>query len=52
MMDDRTRIMLLAMRAALIQLLGAIEDCLSMPRTLPSRAERRNARVTYPRIDP
>lgn len=51
-MDDRTRAMLLAMRAALIQLLGAIEDALNMPRTLPSRDDRRAARAVYPRIDP
>jgi len=52
-MDDRTRAMLLAMRAALIQLLGAIEDALSMPRTLPTREDRRAARsALYPRIDP
>jgi hypothetical protein len=45
--------MLLAMRAALIQLLGAIEDALSMPRTLPSRDDRRKARgIVFPRIDP
>lgn len=44
MMDDRTVYMLLAMRAALIHLLGAIEDCLGMPRSLPTRAERRNVR--------
>lgn len=51
-MDDRTRVMLLALRAALIQAIGAIEDALNMPRTLPSRSERRAARVSYPTIDP
>jgi hypothetical protein len=51
-MDDRTRVMLLAVRAALIQVLGAVEDALGLPRTLPSRADRRAARVSYPTIDP
>lgn len=51
-MDARTRDMLILLRAALIQMLGAIEDALSMPRTLPSRADRRSARVSYPTIDP
>lgn len=43
-MDDRTRLMLMALRAALIQMLGAIEDSLHMPRSLPTRHERRSAR--------
>jgi hypothetical protein len=46
-MDDRTRVMLLAVRAALIQVLGALEDALGLPRTLPSRSERRAARVLF-----
>jgi hypothetical protein len=46
-MDDRTRVMLLAVRAALIQVLGAVEDALGLPRTLPSRAERRRTRVLF-----
>lgn len=43
-MDDRTKYMLLALRSALIMALGAIEDSLSMPRSLPTRPERRSAR--------
>jgi hypothetical protein len=46
-MDDRTRVMLLAVRAALIQVLGAVEDALGLPRTLPSRSERRRTRVLF-----
>jgi hypothetical protein len=46
-MDDRTRVMLLAVRAALIHMLGALEDALGLPRTLPSRAERRRTRVLF-----
>lgn len=44
-MDDRTRQLLLTLRAALLMALGAIEDCLGMPRTLPSRKERRAERA-------
>jgi len=44
MMDDRTRNLLLTLRAALIMAIGQIEDALGMPRTLPSRSERRQAR--------
>jgi hypothetical protein len=51
-MDDRTRSLLMALRAALLMALGAVEDALGLPRTLPSRAERRAARVSYPVIDP
>lgn len=43
-MDDRTRKLLLTLRAALIMALGAIEDVLGLPRTLPSRTERRAER--------
>jgi hypothetical protein len=39
-MDDRTRHMLLTLRAALLMALGAIEDALGLPRTLPSRTAR------------
>jgi len=51
-MDDRTRALLLTLRAALLMALGAVEDALQMPRTLPSRKERREARIVYPMIDP
>lgn len=51
-MDDRTRAMLLTLRAALLMALGAIEDALGLPRTLKSRKERRESRVAYPVIDP
>jgi hypothetical protein len=52
-MDDRTRQLLLTLRAALLMALGAIEDALNMPRTLPSRKERRADRhIAYPVIDP
>ncbi len=51
-MDDRTRAMLLALRAALLMALGAVEDALGLPRTVPSRKERRAHRVSYPMIDP
>jgi hypothetical protein len=51
-MDDRTRHMLLTLRAALLMALGAIEDALGLPRTLPPRRERREARASYPTIDP
>ena len=44
MIDDRTRALLMA--------LSAVEDALGLPRTLPSRAERRAHRVSYPVIDP
>lgn len=40
-MDDRTRTLLLTLRAALLMALGAIEDVLGLPRSLPSRKERR-----------
>lgn len=46
MIDDRTRVLLLALRAALLMCLAAVEDTLGLPRTLPSRAERRAARVS------
>ena len=51
-MDDRTRQLLLTLRAALLMALGAIEDALGLPRTLPSRKERRESRISYPMIDP
>lgn len=52
-MDDRTRAMLMALRAALLMALAAVEDALGLPRTLPSRRERRAERsVNYPMIDP
>jgi hypothetical protein len=51
-MDDRTRQLLLTLRAALLMALGAIEDALGLPRTLPPRRERREARVSYPTIEP
>jgi hypothetical protein len=41
MVDDRTRIMLLAVRRALLMALAAIEDALGLPRSVPCRAERR-----------
>jgi hypothetical protein len=50
-MDDRTRHMLLTLRAALLMALGAIEDALGLPRTLPSRKERRAERTGLPIID-
>lgn len=43
-MDQGTRALLLSLRAALIMALGAIEDALSMPRSLPTRRERRTER--------
>ena len=43
-MDDRTRQLLLTLRAALLMALGAVEDALCMPRTFPRRSERRSAR--------
>lgn len=52
LMDDRTRHLLMTLRAALLMALGAVEDCLGLPRTLPSRKERRESRVAYPVIDP
>jgi len=51
MIDDRTRAMLMALRAALLMALAACEDALGLPRTLPSRAERRAARAFSPVID-
>lgn len=44
-MDDRTRALLLTLRAALLMALGAIEDALGMPRTVPNRRERRAGRL-------
>jgi len=40
-MDDSTRILLLALRRALIMALGAVEDVLGLPRTITKRSERR-----------
>lgn len=40
-MNDRTRSLLITLRAALIMALNAIDDALGLPRTVPSRAERR-----------
>jgi hypothetical protein len=45
MMDDRTRVLLVTLRAALIMALGAIEDALGLPRTCPPREERRRERA-------
>ena len=50
-MDDRTRQLLLTLRAALLMALGAIEDTLGLPRTLPSRKDRRADRASYTIID-
>ena len=44
-MHDRTRNLLLTIRAALIMALGALEDALGMPRTLPPRKDRRAGRA-------
>ena len=38
------RALLIGVRAAIIQLLAAIDDALGLPRTLPTRAERRAGR--------
>jgi hypothetical protein len=43
--------LLLTLRAALLMALGAIEDALGLPRTLPSRKERRAERAGLPIID-
>lgn len=40
-MSDRTRNLLVTLRAALIMALNAIDDALDLPRTVPCRAERR-----------
>ena len=50
-MDSSTRAMLLTLRAALLMALGAIEDALGLPRTLPSRKERRAERAPLHRLD-
>jgi hypothetical protein len=50
-MDERTRHLLLTLRAALLMALGAVEDALGLPRTLPSRKERRAERASLPIID-
>jgi hypothetical protein len=50
-MDDRTRQLLLTLRAALLMALGAVEDVLGMPRTLPPRKDRRAERAGLPIID-
>jgi hypothetical protein len=42
--NERTRQLLITLRAALIMALNAIDDCLGMPRTIPCRAERRGLR--------
>lgn len=44
-MDDRTHRLLIALRAALIMALGAIEDALGMPRSIATRRERRAERA-------
>lgn len=44
-MDDRTRQLLFTLRAALLMALGAIEDALGLPRTVPTRKERRENRI-------
>ncbi len=40
-MNERTRQLLITLRAALIMALNAIDDALGMPRTIHCRAERR-----------
>jgi len=40
-MNDRTRNLLITLRAALIMALNAIDDALGLPRTVPDRAARR-----------
>lgn len=42
-MTDRDKQLLMLLRAALIQALGAIEDALGLPRTVVSRRERMEA---------
>lgn len=42
-MTDDTRRLLILLRAALIQALGAIEDALGLPRSVVSRRERHQA---------
>jgi hypothetical protein len=44
-MDDRTRTLLLALRCALLMALGAVEDALGLPRSVPTRQERRRDRL-------
>jgi hypothetical protein len=41
--NDRTRQLLITLRAALIMALNALDDVLGLPRTIPCRAERRRA---------
>jgi hypothetical protein len=40
---DDTRSLLILLRAALIQAIGAIEDALGLPRSIASRRERERA---------
>jgi hypothetical protein len=42
-MNERTRQLLVTLRAALIMALNAIDDVLGLPRTVPCRSERRKA---------
>jgi hypothetical protein len=42
-MNNETKALLIALRRALIMALGAIEDSLGLPRTVPNRTERRKA---------
>lgn len=42
-MNDRTRKLLFTLRAALIMALDAVDDLLGLPRTVPSRSERRKS---------
>lgn len=44
-LSPQLRLLLIAVRGAIMQLLGAIEDALGLPRTLPTRAERRAERA-------
>ena len=43
-MTPELRALLMSVRAGIIQLLAAIDDALGLPRTLPTRAERRAGR--------
>lgn len=42
-MNERTRQMLITLRAALIMALNSIDDALGLPRTVPCRSERRKS---------
>lgn len=42
-MDEKTRLALMTARRTLIALLNVLDDVLGLPRTVPSKEERRSA---------